>query len=320
MDLIGANLARTNMAEVDLAGKDLTRANLQQANLVGALLTNASLGRANLAGANLENANLEGAHLKSANLRNANLKGANLKGAYLIWTDCRGANLENANLEGALLENARLENSNLSNAKMTQVFYNETTCWPDDFHPSNTVLVMNSKDVETLDDLLGFLWQLKKSQAVDFAGSLQEYLQAFLGIIRLHQYDDVSPNLAAQLFEAAFSEEPVPFDDSWIELVENSINDEFADDFAFLEHTLLNQIVDLHLIYKAGKPQYGGLYGPVDSPTNSGSWFNLDLKSFLECSVLGYEMDYKNTKRDFASQNLSWRDIKELLFWGQYYE
>ena len=72
-----------NLVGVDLANSDLSGANLTDADLTGANLTNANLSGADLTGADLTNANLTDANLTGADLTNASLAGANFSGADL---------------------------------------------------------------------------------------------------------------------------------------------------------------------------------------------------------------------------------------------
>ena len=119
--LVGANLARANLADAYLAGADLADADLAGAYLAGADLADADLARANLAhaylaGANLAHAYLAGANLAGADLAGANLTRANLTGANLVGAYLTGANLAGANLAGANLTRANLTGANLVGA------------------------------------------------------------------------------------------------------------------------------------------------------------------------------------------------------------
>ncbi|MCG7579384.1 pentapeptide repeat-containing protein [Mycolicibacterium sp. OfavD-34-C] len=79
----------------------------------------ATKGTANLAGAKLCQAKLKGADLTDANLAYASLRDVDL-----TRTEMDGANLLHADLKGALL--------NLE--KLVDVYWDDTTRWPDNFH------------------------------------------------------------------------------------------------------------------------------------------------------------------------------------------
>lgn len=116
---------RADLRCVNLIGADLSRTNLRCSNLGCASLSNANLSEADLSwsdltGATLIGADLSGADLGCSNLSHANLHGANLSGANLIGTITRWVNLTGADLSGANLIGASLRFTNLSGAKLPQ--------------------------------------------------------------------------------------------------------------------------------------------------------------------------------------------------------
>jgi uncharacterized protein YjbI with pentapeptide repeats len=109
MDLAGADLARTVLANATFREADLSDACLAESRLDGADFRYAKLGAADLTGANLGVAQLRHADLRLANLEGANLRGADLSGARL-----RGARLAGADFSGATLVGTDLSEADLS--------------------------------------------------------------------------------------------------------------------------------------------------------------------------------------------------------------
>ena len=149
--LSGADLQRASLHEADLRGANLTganlqgasleKANLQGASLYGANLQRASLREADLQGANLTGADLQRALLAGADLQEASLDMANLWRAHLDEADLQGAllvraNLQEADLQRTTLYRADLESATLAGANLQGAWYDEETCWPEEFKPS----------------------------------------------------------------------------------------------------------------------------------------------------------------------------------------
>jgi hypothetical protein len=97
IDLGGADLRGTNLAQAYLSVADLEGANLAGTNLAQAYLSAADLEGANLAGADLAAADLTYAYIANADLTNVNLTNANLTQTLLT-----GAKLTGAKLDGAI--------------------------------------------------------------------------------------------------------------------------------------------------------------------------------------------------------------------------
>lgn len=116
------DLSDTNLSGANLSGADLSDANLSGANLYRANLTNAKLTDADLICTLLISTNLSGAHLSYANLLDTDLSGANLSGAHLSCAKLRNANLSNANLSGADLSGANLSDANLSGVNLSGTY------------------------------------------------------------------------------------------------------------------------------------------------------------------------------------------------------
>ena len=103
-NLLGVELADTNLSYAYLSYADLSHADLSRTNLHHATLRYADLSSARLQGADLSEADLSYAvfhhtDLKGAILRNAKLHGANLVGADLTDADLSGADLAEALLD-----------------------------------------------------------------------------------------------------------------------------------------------------------------------------------------------------------------------------
>jgi CheY-like chemotaxis protein len=124
MDLAGAGLAGTVLANAGFRGADLSDAQLAEARLDGADLRQASLSAADLSGADLGVAQLRHADLRLANLQGASLRGADLSGARL-----RGAKLDGADFKGATLVGSELGEADLSKVEnLTQAQMDKAIC------------------------------------------------------------------------------------------------------------------------------------------------------------------------------------------------
>ena len=91
--------------------------------------------KSDLSYTDLSNGNLENADFSHTKLSNANLSGANLKNANLSHAILLKADLSGADLSGATLLNAALNDTNFSEVK-----YNSTTKFPEDFSPEDSGL------------------------------------------------------------------------------------------------------------------------------------------------------------------------------------
>jgi uncharacterized protein YjbI with pentapeptide repeats len=129
----------------DLAGASLHEALVVDGDLRGVSLVNADLTNADLFGVNLCNAKLYGAKLQGANLSNATLTGVDFASLEGTWVPQAGApdvgssvqgqvNLSSADLAGADLTGA----TNLGEAKLYNIYYDETTKWPEGFQPPSS--------------------------------------------------------------------------------------------------------------------------------------------------------------------------------------
>lgn len=101
-----------------LLGANLANAPLEGASLIGVDLTGSVLHSAFMADAKFENAILKFADLSHANLQNANLRSADLFGATLRKVNLRGCDFSGANLKDAIIDD---------------IFYDNSTKWPNDF-------------------------------------------------------------------------------------------------------------------------------------------------------------------------------------------
>lgn len=124
MDLAGADLARTVLANATFREADLSDSCLAESRLDGADFRYAKLGAADLTGANLGVAQLRHADLRLANLQGACLRGADLSGARL-----RGARLAGADFSGATLVGSDLAEADLSQVdNLTQGQLDKANC------------------------------------------------------------------------------------------------------------------------------------------------------------------------------------------------
>lgn len=124
MDLAGADLSKSVLANATFRGVDLSDATLAESRLDGADLRRAILSAANLCGANLGVASLRHANLTLANLDNAVLRGADLSGATL-----RGAKVSATDFKGAMMVSTDLRQADLRQAdNLTQAQVDKSLC------------------------------------------------------------------------------------------------------------------------------------------------------------------------------------------------
>lgn len=97
-------------------------------------LTNQTLAGLSLKGADLENARLSGTFSPFIDLSESNLKTSSLYQAVLI-----GANLEKADFRGSDLRGANLKEAKLAGAILDATCYDESTVWPNGFHPPASI-------------------------------------------------------------------------------------------------------------------------------------------------------------------------------------
>lgn len=286
-NMIGASLIGANLAGKDFVNCDLRRADLTGANLNNTQFSYASLAKANLEMTNLEGANLEGACLKSASLKKSSLINANLKGVYLMWADLRGANLSHANLEGAFLDNARLDGTILDNVDISGIRYNIWTTWPVGFIPSEILMTMLPKDVNNAKDLIFFLKQLSQTRAIDYEGTLPEYLKSLVLIIEDTKEEHVSPRYVAQLFNEALFHDSTKFEDEiWIDFY-STHKDSHDNDYQKAQYILIKQIKkldgnDKSALLRCEQIVQNYLYGGIEAIEEKPNSYTFDWIDIIE--------------------------------------
>jgi uncharacterized protein YjbI with pentapeptide repeats len=124
LELVGANLSKTDLRRAALENADLSKTDLSGANLHVAKLQGADLHRAVLRDADLSDADLSKAILTDADLVRADLSGAtltraNLLGAKLLWANLSAAEMQGTLLEGADLKGAMLVYTDLTKATLS---------------------------------------------------------------------------------------------------------------------------------------------------------------------------------------------------------
>jgi uncharacterized protein YjbI with pentapeptide repeats len=115
VNLDGSNFRKADLSKANLSNSSLIQVNLQKANLSKAILT-----EVNLANSCLTQANLQEAHLEKVNLQSTILHEVNFQSAYLAQASFAGADLTNAKLP--------LDYS-------YEVYYDQYTCFDNDFDP-----------------------------------------------------------------------------------------------------------------------------------------------------------------------------------------
>jgi hypothetical protein len=165
-----------------------------------------------------------------------------------------------------------------------------------------------------------------------YKGFLEEYLRSLWSLINQHKAEGPSLLLFAQLFQQAFHEEPLPFDEAWLEfdrpLIWKIIDGEYVNigfedhkvvflernevDFRILKYTILHLITDLFRMRDDLLRDPSRLYG-APSPT-IGYWYNLDVYIFIERGTSG--SGSYNGWLDEEAQ-VDWVDLAGILRVGQ---
>jgi uncharacterized protein YjbI with pentapeptide repeats len=134
---VSTNTGFASAEQAALIRADLTGANLATAEFTGANLTDADLSHAYLGETNLTGANLPGAELTRGDLTGAILPGAKLTRADLTGADLTDAKLGRDFIDhaGTDLTGANLTDAKLTGVDLTDVFYDNSTVWPEGFTP-----------------------------------------------------------------------------------------------------------------------------------------------------------------------------------------
>lgn len=158
--------------------------------------------------------------------------------------------------------------------------------------------------------------------------SLEEFLRALWRIILIEKDKQPSWELFHQIISAGWTGEPMDFEETWLSITKNadfieSDTNSTLDDFDYLKATILFQIADLRRMENAGywKRDPWSMIDGVASPTGE-SWYNLSPEIFMQCAVSGLTDHQKNdnTAIDVPDENITWRNLAELLILGQLYE
>ncbi|MGB1250404.1 MAG: hypothetical protein ACPG8W_07210 [Candidatus Promineifilaceae bacterium] len=156
-----------------------------------------------------------------------------------------------------------------------------------------------------------------QQQSQRYRYPLETYLRSLLALIlRSQRNKHFSYTFIAQLFLDAFSQPPIPFDDTW-----HTFNapptallygrDDSLPPFAVLRELLLYQIADLRLLEKHGNLNLpdGVPFLGIDSPTGN-RWNNVRLDQFLIGCTAAYAEGANLTEA-------GWEDLAILLWMGQ---
>lgn len=176
---------------------------------------------------------------------------------------------------------------------------------------------MDVSQIQTRGDWKEYIASLTNEFEQIFTGTLEEYLRTLWSLIQIHRESEVSFSLLGQLLHDAFTNEPLPFDKSWL-LYEKPpgiiTNDEDIHDvdFSILQQMICYQIADLYRMKQAGILDKPYIFLGTDSPTGN-QWVNFDPFSYLRCAIASMTEDLSATK-------CYWTDLTILLWLGQIYE
>jgi hypothetical protein len=146
--------------------------------------------------------------------------------------------------------------------------------------------------------------------------SLQEYLRALLGLLRVHRHDTPSYALFTRLLRTAFFSHPIPFEEQWLAYTHAPDPKEASAGVDYVERMLLYQIADLQLMARQGQLDDRYRNFGIASPTGN-YWYNFDTPQFLECAAAGLR-----DRRDRPSYagGPQWAELADALWFGQHYE
>ncbi|BAU64955.1 pentapeptide repeat protein [Stanieria sp. NIES-3757] len=147
ISLIGGYLQGVDLRYINLKNSDLSNSDLSDAILYGANLEGANLNRTKLNGTKLPGAFLANATIVCGNLSDADLRDTDLENVSLDAATLKKTILEGADLSGAYLVGVELQKASLSGA-----YFNNNTCFPENFDPLNQKMLLEPKI--SLDDLL----------------------------------------------------------------------------------------------------------------------------------------------------------------------
>lgn len=173
-----------------------------------------------------------------------------------------------------------------------------------------------------------FTEQVDKLQdQVRTASNLEEFLRAMWDSILKHKDSKPTWELFLQIISQAWANKPLDFDELWLSIDKSSDSVESKsgtqlDDFDYLKGTILYQIADLRRMRDAGYYEKDPieLFFGVQSPTGA-SWYNWSPEGFLDGAMSGLTSHYSNENSGIqVSDDVTWRDLGELLYLGQLYE
>ena len=176
---------------------------------------------------------------------------------------------------------------------------------------------MEASEIVTSGDFRSYLLFLAQGIAKTYQGSLEEYLRALLATVQQNAQSQVTFALIGKVLFEAFTTEPFPFNEDWLTYQEppDLTIDGFSsieDDYGYLQHMILYQIADFHLIEASGVLQKQWSVLGVTSPTGN-SWYNFDPVGFLFCAAQGMRENSPDT-------NCTWVNLAITLWLGQIYE
>lgn len=176
---------------------------------------------------------------------------------------------------------------------------------------------MEISEITTAGDYRSYLKFLSKDIAEMYQGTLEEYLHSLLKVVQKYKGNQVTFALLATVLLEAFTTEPLPFDEQFLEYqsppdFSEDDTDSVKDDFECLQHLLFYQIADFHLLEASGVLQKQWSVLGVTSPTGH-SWYNFTPKTFLFCAASGMH-------GELTATDCTWVDLAITLWLGQIYE
>jgi hypothetical protein len=158
---------------------------------------------------------------------------------------------------------------------------------------------------------------LVENEAYFYQHSMESYLRSLWRLVNKHRGERVTYDLIARLLKEAFSQEPLPFDETWFnyEYPPYGVDDTrlIEDDFHFLQELILYQIAELNRMQTDAVPDEPPEFPWLGVPTQNGEgWYNFHPGDFLESAVALMPAD-----ADLGQAN--WADLGHFLRLGQIY-
>ncbi len=194
---------------------------------------------------------------------------------------------------------------------------------------------MKTEEITTASDLKEFVDKLITKHSLT-ERTMGEYLRAMWAAILKHKDDVVTYALLAQIIEAGYVIEPLPFDRNWLKVEQSSwtwddgsesyairsfdrtnkrwvILERHIDPFRILKWTILTQISERYLL--ENEPN---TLSEQEKRNLRNSWSNPDPYPYFQTAM--YVLYEDHTGEEKTPQELDWTELAVILSIGQVYD